>query len=212
MEKLVIVGAGGLGREVKVLVEKINESSNKPLYNIEGFYDDDNDLPDNIGGLPLLGNIEQLKNRDDNLSIAISISYPEIRKKIIQNLKKDNFDFPNLIHPTVEISEGVSIGVGNILTFNCFLSCNVTLGDFNFLNTFVSVGHDTHISNLNVLMPRTQISGGVYIGNGNFFGMNSAIVQSKTIGNNNIINSYTFLTKSIKDNRKYFGIPGRKIN
>jgi len=38
MQDIVIVGAGGFGREVKMLIDQINEKEN--TYNILGFYDD----------------------------------------------------------------------------------------------------------------------------------------------------------------------------
>jgi hypothetical protein len=38
MENIVVVGAGGFGREVKMLIDQINEES--PKFNFIGFYDD----------------------------------------------------------------------------------------------------------------------------------------------------------------------------
>ena len=40
MKDIVIVGAGGFGREVKFIIDRIN--SIKKTYNLLGFYDDKN--------------------------------------------------------------------------------------------------------------------------------------------------------------------------
>src|SRR5688572_19712956 len=99
MKKIVIIGAGGFGREVKMLIDQINYV--KPTYELLGFYDDDTTLPDTINGFPNLGTIETLLESNDKISIALGIGIPAIKEKIIARLLKKEFEFPTLIHPNV---------------------------------------------------------------------------------------------------------------
>ena len=64
---------------------------------------------------------------------------------------------------------------------------------------------------MNTFSPKAQISGNVIIGNENFFGLNASIVQNKSVGNFNFVGACSLLTKSLKDNRKVFGIPARNL-
>ena len=56
MKEIAIIGAGGFGREVKMLIDQINREEIK--YDIIGFYDDDNTLPEVINGVPFLGKLK----------------------------------------------------------------------------------------------------------------------------------------------------------
>lgn len=213
MKDIVIIGASGSGKEVKDIINAINRVT--PLWNILGFYDDDYIADYHVSeSIYCLGTIRDLEKVDKkNLAVVAGIADREILSTIIKKLKDlEKFVFPNIIHPSVEVNSNVQMGEGNVFASGTFLSCDISIGDFNFLNTQVAFGHDVVIGDFNCFMPRTQISGNVTIKDLNFFGMNAAVVQNKEIGSNNIINAYTLLTKNINNNRKYFGIPGRRID
>lgn len=208
---IVIYGAGGFGREVHQLIDQINTL--KKEYNILGFIDDSVPSGSLVNGLPILGGINFLKKIKKNISVAIAIASPSFLKNFNSLIENSKINYPNLIHPSVIFDyKHNQIGFGNIITYNCHLTRNIRMGNFNLLNTRVSFGHDVSIGSFNVFMPNVQISGGVNIKDSNFFGLNSSVLQDLNIGNNNIINACTLLTKNIPDNRKYFGIPGRRIN
>lgn len=208
-----IIGAGGLGREIKYLIDDINKVSSSKL-NLLGYYDDF--VPKGkvvINDLPCLGTINDLTNQKNNLGIVFGLGDPIIKNKILNEISSNlTLSFPNLIHPNAKLEDDLELGIGNIITYGCFVSCSVHIGDFNFFNTYCAVGHDTIIGNKNVFMPRVQISGDVVIGNSNYWGMGSSIVQGREVGDDNKINGYTFMTKSISSKRVYFGVPGKKIN
>lgn len=213
MKKIVIIGAGGLGREVKYLIDDINAVSlNK--FELIGYYDDAF-LKGSIiiDDLPCLGKIEDLVDCKEDLGVIFGLGGAKIKKETLSKIEiNKNLSYPNIIHPNAHITKGVLLGKGNLIAYGCFISCDVEMGDFNFMNTYCAVGHNTVIGNGNIFMPRVQISGDVKIGNDNFLGMSASVIQGKKVGNENIINGFTFLTKSISNNRVYFGVPGKKIN
>lgn len=213
MNKVAIIGAGGLGREVKYLIDDINAVSLSKIELI-GYYDDAISKGQVIvGTITCLGKIEDLLHYTDDLGIVFGLGDTLIKKQILTIIEKNKFlNYPNIIHPNAHITKGVLFGKGNLIAYGCFLSCDVVIGDFNFMNTYCAVGHNTVIGNGNVFMPRVQISGDVIIGNENFWGMSASVLQGKKVGDENKINGYTFLTKSISNKRVYFGVPGKKIN
>ena len=58
MKNIVIIGAGGFGREVKVLVDDINKI--RSTYNFLGFYDDGIEKGTLVNGYKVLGGISDL--------------------------------------------------------------------------------------------------------------------------------------------------------
>lgn len=86
MKDLYIIGAGGFGREVAWLVERINEVN--PTWNIKGFIDDNESLWGSIeGDHPVLGGCEYL-NSLSNVYAVCAVGSAKIRKIIIDKLKK----------------------------------------------------------------------------------------------------------------------------
>ena len=213
MKDIVIIGASGLGREIMTILTAINKHEKK--WNFLGFYDDafkeEIHVIDGYNCLGQVGDLIEKTNKE--LNIIFGLANRRTVSNMYNSLKVNpNFKFPNIIHPNVIIETGFQMGNGNVITSRCSISCDVTLGDFNFINGMTILGHDVNMGSFNCLMPRVQISGNVIMDNYNFFGMNSSIVQDKKIGSDNTILAYSLLTKSIGSKRKYFGIPAKRVD
>lgn len=212
MRNIVIIGAGGYGREVACLIRQINELS--PTWNLIGFYDDDVSLhgTKNPYG-KVLGGIDELNSVEELLSAVIAIGSPTVNSNIARRITNPNVDFPNIISPSVFFldKESVTMGKGNVIGTNCFVSCNVHIGDFNIFNGYIPIGHDVTVGNFNVVMPSCNISGGVVIGHRNFMGVQSVILQNLHIGNDTRIGAASVVIRNTKDGFLYLGNPARKI-
>lgn len=213
MKDIAIYGAGGFGREIACLINRINKVDNK--WRIAGFFDDDIKLlgVNNEYGR-VLGNIDVLNSWNESLSVAIAIGSPLVLKMIVKKINNPLIDFPNLIDPSVEFLDknNCRMGKGNIICTRSIISCNVEVGDFNLLNVGVGVGHDASFGNYNVVMPNVNISGGVQIGNCNMFGVKSTVLQYFKIGNNVKIGACSLLMRNAKDDGLYFGIPANRMD
>ena len=212
MKKIAIYGAGGFGREVACLIQKINEKT--PEWDIIGFFDDGIEKGTKNEYGVVLGGINEVNEYPDNLAIAVAIASPKIVEKIVSNITSSNIYFPNIISPDVIYldEKNMSIGKGNIICIGCSLSCNVHLGDFNILNGFISIGHDTVIHDYNAFMPDVKISGEVKIGKRNFFGVGSIVLQQLSIGNDTVIGANSLILRKTKDGMTYIGNPAKIIN
>ena len=213
MKKIVIIGCGGLAKEIKYLIDAINKE--KFEWNLLGFIDDWSITRkgDNlIDGYEVLGDINYLNKLDEEIFGIIAIGNPHYIKKTRESINNANILFPNLIHPTADSDSMHLTGEGNIIGFCSKISCNVEIGDFNFFNSMCVVGHDTVIGSFNVFNPRVQISGSIKIGNGNFFGMGSSVIEKKKVGNYNKICASSLVIKNVKDHESLFGIPATKVD
>lgn len=216
MKDIAIFGAGGFGRETACLINTINKSMIKPKWNLIGFFDDNLEQKDKTISYygKCHGGIDVLNKWDSSLSLVISIGNPQAIKSIVNRITNPNIDFPNIIHPDFVINDPLSfqIGKGNIIQSGCSVSCNVEIGDFNVMNGAVVFGHDDIVGNYNTFMPAIRISGGVKIGECNFFGVGSIILQQITIGNNVRLAAGSVLMTRPKDGKLYLGNPAKKTD
>jgi len=211
MKRIAVYGAGGLGREVACLINKINRAN--PTWDFLGFYDDGFERGHETDMGKILGNMDDLNSVAESLSIIIAIGNQSVLKSITQKIINPAIDFPNLIDPDTEFlnQDLVRIGKGNIVCQRCLISLNVTIGDFNIINNNTTIAHDVSIGDFNVFMPSVRISGNVTIGNGNLFGVQGTVLQGIKIGNDVQLGSMSLLTRKASDGNHYFGVPARKM-
>lgn len=212
MKDIAIFGAGGFGREIACLINRINEKQ-EGAWNLIGFFDDDENLKDawNEYG-KVIGGMDALNQWDKPLNLVIAIGNPAILEKLVGKIQNPNISFPNLIDPNVEFMdrEHVEMGKGNVICMRSTISTNVKFGNFNLLNVAVGVGHDASLGDFNVVMPNVNISGGVTIGNANLFGVKSTVLQYLKVGDRVKIGASALLMRNAKSENLYFGIPAEK--
>lgn len=210
MIKIAIVGAGGFGREVKMLIDQINLSNQ--TYEFIGYYDDGVQKGEMINNFPVLGGTDDINDIMEDTAIVLSIAVPHIRKKIRNKIVNKFVTFPTLVHPNVLIgTDSVVIGEGNIICASNIITVNIEIGNFIILNLQCTVGHDTVIKDYCSFMPTVNISGEVIIEEGVYVGTGAKIINLLTIGENTIVGSGAVVAKSLPANCTAVGIPAKPI-
>ena len=208
MKKIVIIGAGGFGREVEWLIERINE--NNPTWELIGYVDDNVEIGKKVGNSKVICNTKELLSHSD-LSVAIAIGNSKIREKMFDKIKSNTrLSFPNLIDPTV-ICGNNKFGMGNIICARTILTVNIELGDFNIINLNCTLGHDDIIHNFITIYPNVNVSGNVTIENRVEIGTGTQIIQQKNICSDVVIGASAFIVKDITETGTYIGIPAKKL-
>lgn len=198
MKKIVIYGAGGFGREVQWLIERINQK--EAVWQIEGYLDDGIEPGTMINGYPVLGGIEKLREYQDTLAITCAVGNAEVREKIISKIKDiGGFCFPNLIDPDVRMSQFISLGEGNIICAGNILTVNIQIEDFVILNLSCTVGHDVKIASYVTVYSGVNISDSVTIGNNTEIGTGTKIIQGKNIGSSTILEAGAVVIRNIRE-------------
>ena len=212
LKKLVLFGAGGMGREVAILVGYIN--SVNPTFDFCGYVVDDEYYQDGhmINGLPMLGTIAWLVEHKDEFCCALCIGDAKARAAVFNRLEGLGIELVTLISPDVYIDPSVNVGAGCIISARCLVSPNVDIGEGVFLNTDVAVGHDTIIKRCATLYPRSQISGNCVIGEAAQVGSCSFLSSGAKIGDGAIVAPLSAVYGKVKANTHVIGNPAHRIN
>jgi sugar O-acyltransferase (sialic acid O-acetyltransferase NeuD family) len=210
MIKIAIIGAGGFGREVKMLIDQINDINKQ--YEFIGYFDDALEKGTVVNNSNVLGSINDINAIKNEIAIVIAIADPKTKKSIINKITNRNVNFPTLIHPNVLIGkDDVIIGKGCIICASNIITVNISIGNFVILNLFCTVGHDTVISDFSSFMPSVNISGEVNIQEGVYVGTGAKIINQLEIGQYTTIGAGAVVSKSLPANCVAVGIPAKPI-
>lgn len=208
MRILGIYGASGLGREVLELARIINQR--QPKWNSFLFIDD-GDVPSTVAGCDVYKYREAKETFGDSLEIAVAIGEPATREKLFRKIEQDRIATPTLIHPDVYIPKTTSVGQGVVIQYGCFISCDVRISDYVFLQPQCNIGHDDVLEEGCMLAGFSNIGGIVDIGSYSYIGLSSAVKQTIHIGERVIIGMGSMVLKDIPDDMIAMGNPARVI-
>ena len=206
MKDLLIIGAGNVGGFLALNQEMFQEP-----YRVIGFLDDD---PTKIGkdfwSIPVLGSLSDI-DEYDNIAIAIGISKPLIKKKVLDRIGS-NCDFPSFISKNAWISKKVRIGKGTIIYPNVSINHETQIDDFAVINMNCAIGHDSRIGKCASLAPGVNLGGFTKIGSYADIGIGACTVQQIEVGEGAIIGGQTMLVSNADPYSTYVGVPEKKIS
>lgn len=208
MKDIVIIGAGGFGREVAWLIEDINRFNNQ--WNIIGFVDDNETIQGTkINGYEVVGNFEWLKEQE--LYVVNAIGNPIIKKKVMDRLCDSKNTYPVLIHPSVIYSDKVIFGEGSIICAGNIITVNIEIGKHVIINLDCTIGHDAILGDYTTVLPSVNVSGFVTTEECVSIGTGSAIIQGVSVGKNTVIGAGSVVVKDLPENCIAVGAPAMPI-
>lgn len=210
MRQIAIIGAGGFGREVKMLIDQINAV--KVEWEFLGYFDDGKSKGSLINGYPVLGSVDDLNSWEHEIDVVAAIGDPTVKKEILNRVINNKVSFGALIHPNVIIgTDDVAIGEGVIICAGGIITVNVNVGNHVIFNLGCTVGHDSNIGNYSSFMPSVNISGEVNVGECVYVGTGAKIINQVEIGSKTIVGAGSVVTKSLPPSCTAVGIPARAV-
>lgn len=211
LKDLYIIGAGGFGREVAWLVERINAVT--PTWKIKGFIDDNEAIHGKYeGGYQVIGGCEYLINLSEEVWLVCAVGCARVRKKIINKFKGcNNIKFATVIDPSVIISNRVSVGEGTIICAGTIVTVDITIGNHVIINLDCTLGHDDIIGDFVTIYPSVNVSGCVNVGECAELGTGMQIIQGKNIGREAIVGAGAVVVKDIPEKCTAVGSPAKAI-
>jgi sugar O-acyltransferase (sialic acid O-acetyltransferase NeuD family) len=209
MQDIVIVGAGGFGREVCQWIEDLNRET--PTFRVLGFLDGDTARHGHQShDLPILGDVEWLAGRN-GVGAVIGVGSPATKRKLVERARAHTAIFPRVIHPRAIIGRFVEIGEGAIICPGVIVTTDIRLGRFVTLNIDLTVGHDAVIGDYCTLAPGIHVSGYAQIGEGTDVGTGAVLVPAVKIGRWSIVGAGAVVSAELPDNCTAVGVPAKPI-
>ncbi|MGD8507169.1 MAG: acetyltransferase [Candidatus Bathyarchaeota archaeon] len=209
--KIVIVGAGGLGREALRLIQRHNAHSSRvgDDFEILGFIDDLKSLwGQKINGAKVLGGIDFLKRMKGAKTVVV-IGDSKIRKSVVQRIR--GIKFFSCVDPSVSISRDISIGKGTLIQEGVILTCNIRMGNHCYINLDCTIGHDVILENFVTLDPSVNVSGNAKILEGSHIHTNAVICPSVVVGRWSIVGAGAVVLNDVPDYTTVVGVPAKPL-
>ena len=201
-EPVIVIGASGHG---KVVADIVRSSGDTLL----GFLDDNETLPPEIAGIPVLGSVSDSVNYP-NASFVIGIGNSAIREKIARQL--DGVRWYTAIHPSAVISAmDTQIGAGSVIMANAVLNPSAHVGAHCIINTAAVVEHDNRIGDFTHISVGAKLGGTVSVGMHTWVGIGAAVSNNVSICDHCVIGAGAVVICDIKESGTYVGVPARKI-
>jgi len=209
MYNIIIVGAGGFGREVYAWAYETYLKSKNNNYKIKGFLDDNLKSLDgfNINSKVLSDINNYLVAENDRFIIAIGNI--DTKKKIVKKLEGKGAQFISLIHHTAIIAPTAKIGEGCIICPFVLVSDNVIINDFSTLNFYSSCGHDAAVGKYSILSPYSTLNGFSVIEDEVFLGSHSTVTGSIKIGYRSKVSANSVAMNDAPRHSLVYGVPGK---
>jgi sugar O-acyltransferase (sialic acid O-acetyltransferase NeuD family) len=207
---LVIIGAGGHGREIHDIVEAINDLS--ASYRFLGFIDDGlrsevllvDRKTHHIGGM------EKLEGLPEGTRYVIAIGDGRVRRRIDEHASALGLEPATLIHPQTTLGRHrIVVGPGAVLFPHVSLTTNIRLGRHVHLNVAVSVGHDSTLHDYVTVNPGAAIAGNVTLETECTIGTGAAVIQGLTVGRGSIVGAGAAVVTDIPPGVVAVGVPAR---
>ncbi len=216
LKEMVILGAGGFGREASLLVEQINEAAGGEHLKLLGFIDgDESKWGQKMRGYPVLGGWDYLSRLSAETLVICVVGDPVSKKRMLARAsecgERANI---SLLDPALKIpafGNEVSLGSGVIINRGCLFTTNIAVGNHVSINPGCGIGHDVQIGDYTTLMWRVNISGNVRIGEGCLIGSGATVLQGLTIGHGVTVGAGAVVTRDLPDQSTAVGVPARVV-
>ena len=206
-KRVVVIGAGGFGREVLDVIEAMQDAGSD--LEMIGFLDDGSPNVERVErrGHRVLGGLDLLDSLD--CGAVIGVGDPQVRARIDDHLLANQVASPTLIHPDATTGADVSLGPGSIVTAGARLTTNIQLGRHAHLNLNCTVGHDVVGGDYLTVNPGATISGEITMGNRIMIGTGASIVQGLHIGDDAVIGAGAAVVKDVASGTTVVGVPAK---
>lgn len=202
---LIIIGASGHGKVCADIALKMNQWN-------QIYFLDDNESINQCMGFKVLGKVEEFKKHLDTSDFFVGIGHNQIRKRIFEELRKQNASVVTLIHPNAVLGINVEIGIGSAVMAGVVINSDTKIGKCCIANTSSSIDHDNQIGDFVHIAPGVHLSGTIKVGSNSWLGVGSVYKNNITICEDVVIGAGAVVIKDIEIKGTYVGVPVFKIN
>jgi len=209
---LVIVGAGGFGRETAEAVRALNDDG--ASWRLLGYLDDEPARSGTlVDGLPVLGGTAELGRLPDAW-VVVCTGRPDnyvSRPRIVTTLGLPPERYATIIHPTASVPASSRVGPGSVVLAHTALTAAVSVGSHVAVMPHVTLTHDDVVEDFATLASGVCLGGGVRVGRCAYLGAGVLIREQRTVGGCALIGMGAVVTSDIPACEVWAGVPARRL-
>ena len=206
MKKLLIVGAGGFGRELYAWAGQHPDCGR--VWSLAGFLDDNQQALAKFGHFTPVQPITGHKPSDDTIYLA-GLGMPALKEKLVAPLIAAGAEFLTFVHPQALIGERVKLGRGVVICPGAILSVDIEVGDFAMVNLNCTIGHDASLGPWTSLSAQCDITGYVRVADRVFMGSRASVIPEKSVGSRAIVGAGAVVVRDVPPDVTVVGVPAR---
>ena len=212
---LVIVGAGGMGREIWEMVGAINRTGAHPQWVSRGFLAVDEPDAKKLArlGATYLGSPDdpEVIAEVTGASFIVAIGSSTTRRRVYLKMTAAGLTPATLVAPGTFIGHDVTIGLGSVISGQTSITTNVRIGEGVQMNLLCSISHDVRIDDFATLSPGVTLAGAVTVHSGAFLGARATVIPNVVIGARAIVGAGAVVIRDVPPDATVVGVPARAI-
>jgi sugar O-acyltransferase (sialic acid O-acetyltransferase NeuD family) len=206
LHRLIIVGAGGFGREVLAWATDIALGGGIP---VAGFLDDSPRALDGFDiDVPILTTPADYEIGANDRFIC-AVGDPETRMHMCEALSGRGARFATLVHPSAIVGPRCRLGEGSIVCPRAVITTDVTVGRHVVINVMSSVGHNAQIDDYCTLSVHCDVTGYARLKQGVFMGSHASVLPSVEVGEFARIGAGSVVLHKVKPRATMLGVPAK---
>lgn len=208
MKKLLIIGAGGFGRELYAWASQHPDCCER--WDRLGFLDDNPAALRELGDFAPIFPLSGHRPSADALYLN-GIAQPDLKQKLLPPLISAGAEFLTFVHPTAKVGDRVRLGRGAVLCPGAIVTADATVGEFVTLNLRATVGHDAVVGAWSTVSAHCDITGFVQVGEAVFMGSRASIIPGRRVGDRAKVGAGAIVFSHVPPDVTVFGNPARPL-
>lgn len=200
---LLLVGAGGLAREVLAA----------GITSVTGILDDDETRQGTeVGGVAVVGTIADAAHRPEALLVCIGDGAS--RRRVVSRLRAlgvHDDRYETFAARSARIGTTSDVGAGSILLDGVVVTADARLGRHVVVMPHCTVTHDGVVEDFATLATGVSLGGGVHIRKTAYIGMNASVRQGIVVGARATVGMGAVVLSDVPAGETWAGVPARRL-
>lgn len=215
---LLLLGAGGFGREAAEAVRAVNAAhaaaTGTDRWELLGFLDDSPALHGRtVSGAPVVGGFAEVE-RHPGAQIIVCTGHPGnfgSKRKIVERLDLPAERYATLVHPAAALAASCELGHGTVVLAGVVATVDVRVGAHVGVMPQVVLTHDDEVADYAILAAGVRLAGGVRIGPGAYIGSGALVREGREVGAGALVGMGAVVTRDVPAGEVWIGAPARFV-